>query len=31
LGEAGFVLEEDPGLLADSVFFISGQRTSFQY
>ena len=31
LGETGFVLEEDPGLLADSVFFISGQRTSFQY
>jgi len=31
LGEAGFVLEEDPGWLADSVFFISGQRTSFQY
>jgi hypothetical protein len=24
-------LEEDPGLVADSVFFISGQRTSFQY
>lgn len=31
LRETGFVLEEDPGLLADSVFFISGQRTSFQY
>lgn len=31
LREAGFVLEEDPGLVADSVFFISGQRTSFQY
>jgi hypothetical protein len=24
-------LEEYPGLVADSVFFISGQRTSFQY
>jgi hypothetical protein len=24
-------LEEDPGLVPDSVFFISGQRTSFQY
>jgi hypothetical protein len=31
LREAGFVLEEDPGLVPDSVFFISGQRTSFQY
>jgi hypothetical protein len=31
LREAGFVWEEDPGALADSVFFISGHRTSFQY
>lgn len=31
LREAGLVLEEYPGLVADSVFFISGQRTSFQY
>lgn len=31
LRETGFVLEEDPGLVPDSVFFISGQRTSFQY
>jgi len=30
LREAGFVLEEDPGLLASSVFFSSGQRTVFQ-
>lgn len=31
LGEAGFVLEEDPGVLLQSVFFSSGQRTCFQY
>jgi hypothetical protein len=31
LRETGLVLEEDPGLVPDSVFFISGQRTSFQY
>lgn len=31
LGESGFVLEEDPGALASSVFFTSGQRTVFQY
>ena len=30
LGEAGFVLEEDPGVLLQSVFFSSGQRTCFQ-
>ena len=30
LGEAGFVLEEDPGVLLASVFFSSGQRTCFQ-
>ena len=30
LGEAGFVLEEDPGVLLQSVFFSSGQRTVFQ-
>ena len=27
----GSILEEDPGALADSVFFISGHRTCFQY
>ncbi len=31
LGESGFVLEEDPGALASSVFFSCGQRTVFQY
>lgn len=30
LREAGFVLEEDPGFSFRSVFFSSGQRTSFQ-
>lgn len=30
LGETGFVLKEDPGTLASSVFFSSGQRTVFQ-
>ena len=30
LGESGFVLEKDPGTLASSVFFRSGQRTVFQ-
>jgi hypothetical protein len=30
LGESRLVLEEDPGVLADSVFFSSGQRTVFQ-
>jgi hypothetical protein len=30
LGETGFVLEEDPGVLLRSVFFNSGQRTVFQ-
>jgi hypothetical protein len=31
LGESGFVLEEDPGFPAPSVFFTSGQRWSTQY
>ena len=31
LGESGFVLEEDPGMSASSVFFNSGQRVVFQY
>jgi hypothetical protein len=30
LAESGFVLEEDPGTLLDSVFFSAGQRTFFQ-
>ena len=30
LAESGFVVKENPGLWASSVFFTSGQRTFFQ-